>query len=675
MKRLPNYSLLWVSFIVFLCTGCNPASQLSVGSPDGNLCLHVETENGKLYYELSRNGKPILDKSRLGFILKEDTLADHLEITEALHHSFSGTWEQIWGEDRIVENNYHEMTIHVQETSAHKRKFNVVFRLFNDGFGFRYEFPEQEALKDFVIMDELTEFALTGDHKAWFIPHEAHFYEALYEAAPVSKLGWVSTPLTMETNDGLFLSIHEANLTDYAAMNLIPKEGSTTLKANLTPWSTGEKVFMKAPGVIPWRTMIVAESAGDLLLSRLMLNLNEPCRIQDTSWIQPGRYIGIWWTYHMHKHTWHTGPRHGATTANALRHIDFAARHGFQGVLIEGWNKGWDTYHFNFTEPYPDFDLKQITDYAASKGVTLIGHHETDGWISDYENQIEAAFNLYKDHGVQIVKTGYVGKLLDGKERHSSQFGVRHYRKVIELAADKHIMIDNHEPVMPTGLQRTFPNLMTQEGVRGQEWDAWDKDGGNPPVHTTIIPFTRGLAGPMDFTPGTFRFENPVLPQTRVQTTLAKQLALSVVLYSPLQMASDEIENYERNPEPFSFITACPTTWEQTIVPEAKIGEYVTIVRKERGSSGRWFIGSITNEQPREMQLPLSFLDKGKRYKAVIYRDGDKADYRTNPYPVIIEEQEVTGESTLQIAQAPGGGTGIILTVLSSSGATSDIQK
>lgn len=432
---------------------------------------------------------------------------------------------------------------------------------------------------------------------------------------------------------------------------------------------------MKAPGVTPWRTMIVAESVGDLLLSRLMLNLNEPCRIQNTSWLQPGRYIGIWWTYHMHKHTWHTGPRHGATTANALRHIDFAARHGFQGVLIEGWNKGWDTYHFNFTEPYPDFDLKQITDYAASKGVTLIGHHETDGWVSDYENQIEAAFNLYKDHGVQIVKTGYVGKLLDGKERHSSQFGVRHYRKVIELAADKHIMIDNHEPVMPTGLQRTFPNLMTQEGVRGQEWDAWDKDGGNPPVHTTIIPFTRGLAGPMDFTPGTFRFENPVLPQTRVQTTLAKQLALSVVLYSPLQMASDEIENYERNPEPFSFITACPTTWEQTIVPEAKIGEYVTIARKERGSSGRWFIGSITNEQPREMQLPLSFLDKGKRYKAVIYRDGDKADYRTNPYPVIIEEQEVTGESTLQIAQAPGGGTGIILTVLSSSGATSDIQK
>ena len=409
MKRLPNYSLLWVSFIVFLCTGCNPASQLSVSSPDGNLCLHVETENGKLYYELSRNGKPILDKSRLGFILKEDTLAGHLEITEALHHSFSGTWEQIWGEDRIVENNYHEMTIRVQKTSAPKRKFNVVFRLFNDGFGFRYEFPEQEALKDFVIMDELTEFALTGDHKAWSIPYETHFYEALYEASPVSKLGWVSTPLTMETNDGLFLSIHEANLTDYAAMNLIPKEGSMTLKANLTPWSTGEKVFMKAPRVTPWRTMIVAESAGDLLLSRLMLNLNEPCRIQDTSWIQPGRYIGIWWTYHMHKHTWHTGPRHGATTANALRHIDFAARHGFQGVLIEGWNKGWDTYHFNFTEPYPDFDLKQITDYAASKGVTLIGHHETDGWVSDYENQLEAAFNLYKDHGVQIVNSGRAG--------------------------------------------------------------------------------------------------------------------------------------------------------------------------------------------------------------------------------------------------------------------------
>lgn len=663
MKR---YHLLHQSvLILFLLAGCSKSLPPSVTSPDGKLSLHVETEHGKLYYELWHNGKPLLGKSRLGFVLKDDSLAHNLEITEVLHHSFSDTWEQVWGEDRIVKNNYHELTVRVQETSAQGRKFNVVFRLFDDGFGFRYEFPEQESLKDFVIMDELTEFALTADHKVWSIPYEAHFYEALYQESPVSNLDRVSTPLTMETADGLHLSIHEANLTDYAAMNLAPPAaGSTTLKAHLTPWSTGEKVFMKAPGVTPWRTMIVAEEAGDLLLSRLMLNLNEPCRIQDTSWIKPGRYIGIWWTYHMHKHTWHIGPRHGATTANALRHIDFAARHAFQGVLIEGWNKGWDTYRFNFTEAYPDFDLKRIADYAASKGVMLIGHHETDGWVSDYEKQIDAAFDLYQNHGVQIVKTGYVGKLLDKKERHSSQFGVRHYRKVIELAAEHHIMIDNHEPVMPTGLQRTFPNLMTQEGVRGQEWDAWDKEGGNPPVHTTIIPFTRGLAGPMDFTPGTFRFENPVLHQTRVQTTLAKQLALFVVLYSPLQMASDEIEHYEQNPVPFSFITACPTTWERTTVPEARIGEYITMARKERGDNARWFVGSITNEKARNMQLPLSFLESGKRYKAIIYKDGDGANYRTNPYPVEIEEQEVTSDSTLLIKQAPGGGTAIIISPL-----------
>lgn len=679
MKTIHHHPLLQAIFILILLSACSPVPQPSVDSPDGKLNLQVKTESGKLHYELSLGGRPILGKSRLGFVLKEDTLANHLEITEILHASCNETWEQPWGEDRTVENNYNELTVRLQESSAPGRRFSVVFRLFNDGLAFRYEFPQQEHLKDFVIMDELTEFALTGDHKAWSTPYEAYFYEALYTPSPVSKLGWVNTPLTLETSDGLFLSIHEANLTDYAAMNLIPrKAGSTTLKANLTPWSTGEKVFMQAPGVTPWRTMIIAESAGALLLSRLMLNLNDPCRIPDTSWIQPGRYIGIWWTYHMHKHTWHTGPRHGATTANVLRHIDFAARHGFQGVLVEGWNKGWDTYRFSFTEPYPDFDLKRITDYAASKGILLIGHHETDGWVSDYENQLEAAFDLYKNHGVQIVKTGYVGKLLDGTERHSSQFGVRHYRKVIELAAARHIMIDNHEPVMPTGLQRTFPNLMTQEGVRGQEWDAWDKDGGNPPAHTTIIPFTRGLAGPMDFTPGTFRFENPVIPQTRVHTTLAKQLALFLVLYSPLQMASDEIENYEQNPEPFTFITACPTTWERTVVPEARIGEYITIARKERGDGGRWFAGSITNEHSRHMQLPLSFLDKGKRYKATIYKDGDGADYRTNPYPVEIEEQEVTSQSTLRIPQAPGGGTALIFTPLppsSSSGANAGTQR
>jgi alpha-glucosidase len=648
-------------YVCVIFTSCDNIFQLSVSSPNVALTLKADVDSSRVFYSLSRNGKPVLNKSALGFILAGGSLKENLEIYKVTHSSYNKTWNQVCGEEKIVKNNYNEMKIRVQEKTELKRKFDVVFRVFNDGIGFRYEFPKQKNLKDFVIMDELTEFALTGNHTSWSIPYESFFYEALYKSAPVDSIGWVCTPLTMETKDGLYLSIHEANLTDYAAMNLIPKNRSNTLKANLTPWSTGEKVFMKAPGVTPWRTMIVAENPGDLLLSRIMLNLNEPNKIKNTSWIHPGRYIGIWWAYHMKKYTWQSGPLHGATTENAKRYIDFAAKYGFSGVLVEGWNKGWDTYKFNFTEPYPDFDIKRITEYADSKNVMLIGHHETDGKVSDYESQITGAFDLYKKYGVHAVKTGYVGKFLDGKERHSSQYGVRHFRKVIELAAKYHIMIDNHEPVMPTGIQRTWPNLMTQEGVRGQEWDAWDVGGGNPPEHTTIIPFTRGLAGPMDFTPGTFNFVNTAIPTTRVQTTLAKQLALFVILYSPLQMASDEIENYEKNPVPFEFITSCPTNWEKTVVPEAKIGEYVTIARKDR-KSDNWFIGSITNASPRFMNFRLSFLDKGCAYTAKIFKDGYQANYIDNPYPVDVEEMNVTDETVLNIEQAPGGGTAIIIT-------------
>ena len=654
-------NIFWILLLMIFFVSCENTSKISVDSPDGSLKLEAEIKSGKLYYNMTRNGKPVINKSNLGFILANGPLGKDLKIHDYTFSSHNETWTQTWGEETSVVNNYKELKLSVVEKSALKRKFDIVFRLFKDGLGFRYEFPEQENLGDFVIMDELTEFALTGNHISWSIPYNAYFYEALYESAPVNTLGWVSTPLTMQTKDGLYLSIHEANLTDYAAMNLVPKSGSNTLKANLTPWSTGEKVFMKAPGVTPWRTIIVAEKPGDLLLSRLMLNLNEPNKIDYTSWIKPGRYIGIWWAYHMKKNTWHIGPQHGATTQNAMRHIDFAAKNGFSGVLIEGWNKGWDTYDFNFTEPYPDFDIKKITEYAASKNVMLIGHHETDGKVTNYESQINRAFDLYVENGVHTVKTGYVGKLLDGKERHSSQYGVRHFRKVVELAAKNRIMIDNHEPVMPTGLQRTWPNLMTQEGVRGQEWDAWDFNGGNPADHTTIIPFTRGLAGPMDFTPGTFNFENTAMPQTRVKTTLAKQLALFVILYSPLQMASDEIENYEANPKPFEFITSCPVDWSKTLVPEASIGQYITVARKDKNSDN-WFIGSITNASPRKLFLSLSFLEKGKHYIAKIFKDGAKANYISNPYPVDIEEIEVDCNTKLDIEQAPGGGTAIIIT-------------
>lgn len=648
------------SFLVFL-SACSSQKKTEAQSPDGSIVLNVGIDEGRLYYTLNKKDKPVLNKSYLGFELKDSSLKDNFHIVSTEQSSFSEKWNQPWGEEITVDNTYNQLKINIEEKDGLKRQFSVVFRIFNDGFGFRYEFPEQENLKDFIIMDELTEFSLAGDHKAWSIPYDTEFYEGLYTPSPVSQLDTVCGPLTMETADGQFLAIHEANLADYAAMNLFPENKSTVLRTYLTPWSTGEKVFMKAPHTTPWRTMIIAESAGDLLLSRLMLNLNEPSKIEDTSWIQPGRYIGIWWGMHMKKYTWEEGPKHGATTENTIRYIDFAAKHNFQGVLVEGWNKGWEDWKsFEFTAPYSDFDIAKITDYAAAKNVKLIGHHETGGSTINYEKQMDSAFAYYEKYGVNAVKTGYVGGKLDGKEMHSSQYGVRHYRKVIETAAQHHIMIDNHEPVMPTGLQRTYPNLMTQEGVRGQEWNAWSKDGGNPPEHTTIIPFTRGLAGPTDFTPVIFNFDNPVLPQTRVRTTLAKQLALFVVLYSPLQMAADMIENYENNPAPFEFITSCPVNWSKTIIPHAKIGEYITIARKDRNSEN-WYVGSITNADKRQLTLNLDFLEKGAKYKAKIFKDGANADYESNPYPVDIEEIEVTSDSKIDLNLARSGGSAIII--------------
>ncbi|WP_029906347.1 glycoside hydrolase family 97 protein [Prevotella sp. 10(H)] len=659
---------LFLIVFIFL-TACGKKESPALTSPDGSISVMVGAESGKIYYKVAKNGKAVLNKSFLGFVLKDNDFDKNITIKDIRHTSFSESWNQPWGEEASVKNDYNQMTVDVEEAGGMKRKFSVVFRVFDDGLGFRYEFPEQENLKDFVIMDELTEFALAGNHKSWSIPaYHTNYYEGLYRNMTLSELDTVSTPLTMETKDGLYLSIHEANLTDYAAMNLLPVGKASVLKTDLTPWSSGEKVMMKAPGVTPWRTLIIADKPGDLLLSRLMLNLNEPSKIEDTSWIKPGRYIGIWWGMHMEKYTWHQGPKHGATTANAKKYIDFASQHGFSGVLVEGWNDGWQNDwtkegdKFSFTKAYSDFDIKEITKYAAMKNVKLVGHHETGGSTLNYEKQLDSAFAFYQRFGVNAVKTGYVSPLLDGKERHSSQYGVRHYRKVIETAAKYHIMIDNHEPVMPTGLQRTWPNLMTQEGVRGQEYDAWSADGGNPPDHTTIIPFTRGLAGPMDFTPGTFSFSNPVFPNTRVQTTLAKQLALSVIIYSPLQMASDMIENYENNPA-FEFITSCPVNWGKTIVPDAKIGEYVTIARKDRNSEN-WYVGSITNADSRKLSLPLTFLDSGAKYKAKIFKDGKGAEYKTNPYPVEIEEIEVTSDKTIDLQLATSGGAAIIFTRL-----------
>ncbi len=644
---------------------CADAKPLNVSSPDNNVVLSFDTDKqGHPQYSVVRKGETVLNPSCLGLVLKDcPDLTEGFTVAKISRDSHSDVWKPVWGEESQIENNYNELRVTlVQKKLAPGRAIDIVFRVFDDGIGFRYEFPRQKALQDFVIMDEITEFAFDECPITWSIPAEGYrFYEALFRELPLDCIGKVSTPLTMRCVDGTHIAIHEANLTDYAAMNLQAVKGSNTLRAALSPWQSGEKVFVTDVRVSPWRTMIIADNAGDMALSRIMLNLNEPCVIADAeTFCKPQRYLGVWWCYHMRTATWEAGPNHGATTENVKRYMDFAARNNFGGVLVEGWNPDWATWDFDFTKPYDDFDIAELNRYGRENGVALIGHHETGGRIGNYEKQMEEGMKLYADNGMHYVKTGYVGDMLDDKELHSSQFGVRHYRKVIETAAKHKLAIDNHEPVMPTGLQRTYPNLMPHEGVRGQEYDAWNPDGGNPPSHTVTLPFTRGLAGPMDFTPVTFRFENPVVSQTHVNTTLAKQLALFVILYSPLQMASDEIENYAANPGPFQFVCECPTDWDKTCYPEAEIGKYVTTARKGKGED-TWYVGSATGDDARIAHIDLSFLDPGVKYRATIYRDGEDTHFDTNPYPVVIEQRDVTSATVLDIPQGRSGGCAIKL--------------
>lgn len=652
---------------VAVLAACHPAAarNWNVSSPHGQITVEVSQDGDRaLYYSVERAGTTILDKSRLGLVLKDvPDMADGFRVDKAVTDSHAETWHPVWGEESSIDNVYNELRLDLsQPEEAPGRRMAVVFRVFDDGIGFRYEFPRQAALGDFTVMDELTEFNFTAAHRSWSLPVEGiRFYEGLFRELPLDSIGWASTPVTMKTADGMYMALHEANLTDYAAMNVQATPGSACLHAALTPWSSGEKVRVTDVRVSPWRTLIIADSAGDLALNRVMLNLNEPCAVENPEeFCVPQRYIGVWWCYHMKNATWEAGERHGATTPNVMRHIDFAARHNFGGVLVEGWNHDWVTWDFSYTRPYDDFDIDSITAYGRGKGVALIGHHETGGRVANYERQMEDGMKFYADRGMNYVKTGYVGDRLDDREMHSSQFGVRHYRKVIETAARYRMVVDNHEPVMPTGLQRTYPNLMTQEGVRGQEWNAWCPEGGNPPSHTVTLPFTRGLAGPMDFTPVIFRFENKVMPQTHVNTTLAKQLALFVILYSPLQMASDEIENYEANPGPFQFVCDCPTDWDRTVYPEAEIGRYVTVARKAK-DSGDWFVGSATGDEARTAHIDLGFLDAGCRYRATIYRDGPDANFDTNPYPVLIEQRDVDSGMALDIPQGRSGGCAIRL--------------
>ena len=643
------------------------AAPLTITSPDGHLTLTTGVERGKPYYALSRDGKTVIGKSRLGFALTVGNMASNMKVVRTARDSHDDTWTTLWGEDETIRNHYNELAVTLQGSKP-RAQMVVTFRLFDDGLGFRYEILEQRTLPDITVTDELTEFCLPHDVPAWSIPtNRTIYYENLYSRDLLSRKDTVHTPLTIEAAPDLFLAIHQAALVDYADLNLTPRQGqggAVTMLAALTPWQDGTKVKAGRHLLSPWRTVVVGRTAGDLITSRLMLNLNVPCTWDDTSWIQPGRYIGIWWSIHKKKHTWEQGPHHGATTANMKRYIDFAARHGFSGVLAEGWNYGWGQgENISFTQPYPDFDINEVTRYARQRGVMVVGHTETWGKSQMLEQQMEQAFAYYERLGIRVVKTGYVGAMLDGRELQHSQYGARHYRRVLECAARHHIMIDNHEPMMPTGLQRTLPNLMTQEGVRGQEYNAWSTDGGNPPSHTATLPFTRGLAGPMDFTPAIFDYSDEVVPGTRPQSTLAKQLAEFVVLYSPLQMAADAIESYENHPA-LSFIESCPTTWRRTVVPNGEIGHYVTIAREARDGSGCWFIGSLTDETARTLTLPLHFLEPGKRYRAIIYEDGPGADYRDNPMSLAIRQVEVTAADTLTLRLARSGGAAIRLTPL-----------
>lgn len=660
------YKTILSVFLLFFLPFVGTAKD-TVTSPDGHISVSFSLYDGKPVYEVWRDKQPIIRKSALGFITDVCPLDNGFKVLSKKWSSKDEIWQQPWGEDRLVRNNYNELKVSLVKKGGKSIYLNIIFRVFNDGVGFRYEFPKQAGLSEFKIMDELTEISFPKDMEAWTEPtNGTSYYEALWTKAPLSKKPVVSTPITIEADDSLYMVLHDAALIDYASLNYMPQkniDGSVTMKADLTPWSNGVKVYAKAPCVTPWRTILITHTPGELITSRLMLNLNEPSRIKDTSWITTGKYDGIWWGMHMKDYTWAQGPKHGATTTNTKRYIDFAADHGLKGVLVEGWNYGWDGDwtkdgdKFSFSKPYPDYDLEGLQRYALSKGVSLVAHNETGGAITNYESQLDTAFALYHRLGIHVIKTGYVNRLMDNKEDQHSQYGIRHYQKVVETAAKYQIMVINHEPAMPSGLCRTWPNLMSGEGMRGQEYNAWSADGGNPPYHVCILPFTRGLAGSMDFTPGIFNFHNKAMPGTHPQTTLAKQLAEYIVLYAPWQMAADEIENYVGQPG-FSWIETVPTNWEKTLVLNAKIGHYITTVRKDRDSDN-WYLGAVTDEEPRNLSITLDFLDEGCEYIAECYADGEGADYRNNPYPLAYSRRTVHKGDRLMMKLAASGGTAI----------------
>jgi len=679
-----NFSARYLSgIIIAVCASYTLADTKSLTSPDGNIVVNVSDDAGFPSYAVKYRGEDIIKKSELGLEFKDiDGFVRNIKIVKSTMNASNTIWQQPWGERKNIRENYKELVLEMAQQYKPFLHFNLHVKAFNDGIGFRYEVPKQTGLDKVEIVDEKTEFYIPDSDKvtSYWIPGRApRIDEYLYNTTTLTQMARAQTPATFKLASGVHMSIHEAALVDYAAFTLEPKQPGH-LKADLTPWYDGIRVKTQTPFVTPWRSIQISPDAIGLLNSDLILNLNEPNKLGDVSWVKPGKYIGIWWGMHLNQMSWGMSDKHGATTARTKAYMDFAAKYGFSGVLVEGWNLGWDGdwvnagEKFNFTQSYPDFDLADVTRYGKTKGVNLIGHHETAAAVTNYKNQMGDAFDLYQKVGVTQVKTGYVNehdrmKRIDenGIERmewHDGQFAVNEYMRSVIEAAKRHISIDSHEPIKDTGLRRTYPNWVSREGARGQEYNAPWSVSPNTPEHTVMLPFTRMLSGPMDYTPGIFNLTPLGMnAEARIKNTLAKELALYVVLYSPIQMAADLPENYLEKDgttlKPgFQFIRDMTTDWEESKALAGEVGDYVVYARKKRDGD-EWFLGAITDENPRKLSIKLGFLDKGKKYIAEIYRDGPTADWKTNPYDLVIEKKTVSAKEVMDFSLASSGGVAI----------------
>ena len=698
-------NIIFTSLFILFFLNAISAQQLK--SPDNNFSLTFSLlEEGIPSYSLIYKDKVVIKPSKLGLELKNDnqSLLNNFSIIDSETSTFDETWEPVWGEVVKIKNHYNELAVTLNQKGT-DRKMIIRFRLFNDGLGFRYEFPTQNNLVYFTIKEEKTQFAMTGDHTAYWIAGDYDTQEYDYTTSKLSEikglmqkavtgnasqtpfsLTGVQTSLMMKTDNNLYINLHEAALINYACMHLNLDDERMVFESWLTPNANGDKGAMQAPCKTPWRTIIVSDDARDILASKMTLNLNDPCKIEDTSWIKPVKYIGVWWEMITGKSSWsytnefpaiqlgvtdYTKAKpngtHAATTEHVKTYIDFAAEHGFDGVLVEGWNQGWEDwfghakdYVFDFVTPYPDFDVNAVHNYAKSKGVKMVMHHETSGAIRNYERHLDRAFQFMKDHGYDSVKTGYVGNIVPVGEYHYSQWTNNHYQYVLEKAADYQIMINGHEAVRPTGICRTYPNLIGNESARGTEYQAF---GGSKPNHVTVLPFTRLIGGPMDYTPGIFEMDISKLNpnnQSHVNSTIANQLALYVTMYSPLQMAADLPEHYNKFSDAFQFIKDVAIDWDDSKYLEAEPGEYITVARKEKGSNN-WFVGNVNGIIPRETSITLDFLEKGKKYEAIIYADAKDAHFYSNPQAYTIKKITVTNKSKIKQISAPGGGFAISL--------------